>query len=322
MIIRLDYIVLLCMGLIVFANHYTRDSIGALERQLETSNLNISTQDYAYFNLLYFLPNVLSPLIGGIILQKYNYPCQFIIVSCIISGIGGIMLASGVQYQQTWLLYIGRLLSGIFYECIDTFPVLVVRPLFESNWSLVVGFINALIRLGSVVNFILTPYIYRVSGLEMSFFISAMVGCSSIIFAILAKLSYDTLTRNKGIHLPLDTGHQNKKQPVHNQRFTKVETIDRLTQQDDEEIDDMNDVLLTPSAPSSSAVVVPIVSPTSYISRACENLLSILPLHKLDSLFYVYLISGMCLYGSMVPFWFLGGKLLQVSLPIILCHTK
>ena len=62
------------------------------------------------------------------------------------------------------------------YEIIDTFPVIILRPLFGSdNWSTVIGLVNSALRLGSVACFIISPIIYRTSSVASAFAAAAVM---------------------------------------------------------------------------------------------------------------------------------------------------
>jgi hypothetical protein len=41
------------------------------------------------------------------------------------------------------------------------------------------------------------------------------------------------------------------------------------------------------------------------------KLLDLFPFYEMSRRYYLYVLCGTCLYGSMVPFWFMGGKYLQ-----------
>jgi hypothetical protein len=66
--------------------------LGALEKELE-SNLNISTRDYLNLNTLYFLPNIITPLIAGILTEKLGGVNYCFFYSVCIASIGHISFA-------------------------------------------------------------------------------------------------------------------------------------------------------------------------------------------------------------------------------------
>ena len=71
------------VGLLLFGNHYIRDSVGALEKQMEVE-LGISEQDYAILNAVYFFPNIITPLIAGMLTEKLGGVSNCFLYSVII----------------------------------------------------------------------------------------------------------------------------------------------------------------------------------------------------------------------------------------------
>lgn len=52
-----------------FGNHYARDSLGALELQMET-DLGITSEQFATINSIYFIPSIFAPVLAGIFTGK------------------------------------------------------------------------------------------------------------------------------------------------------------------------------------------------------------------------------------------------------------
>ena len=69
------------------------------------------------------------------------------------------------------------------YEIIDSVPIVVLVPLFQSQWGLVVGLLNGFLRLGSVMNFVITPIIYKARGVKDALWFATAVASSTILFA-------------------------------------------------------------------------------------------------------------------------------------------
>ena len=75
------------------------------------------------------------------------------------------------------------------YEIIDSVPIVVLVPLFQSQWGLVVGLLNGFLRLGSVMNFVITPIIYNARGVKDALWFATAVASSTILFAGIIFLS-------------------------------------------------------------------------------------------------------------------------------------
>ena len=69
--IQLRWVLAGCVACMIFGNHYSRDSVGALEKQMET-DLDLTPMEYSSFQTVYFLPNVIMPLVGGAISHKFG----------------------------------------------------------------------------------------------------------------------------------------------------------------------------------------------------------------------------------------------------------
>jgi nitrate/nitrite transporter NarK len=169
------------VGLVIFGNHYTRDTFGALEKQLEAT-MDLSSREYALSNALYFFPNMITPLIAGMAAKRVGASKLFL-WSSIVAALGHILVALAVQFQRKWLLLAGRALGGTFYEVIDCLPISFVAPFFTAEWASVTGALNGFLRLGSIANFMLCPVAFAAAGLEGAFWLACAVGASGVLFA-------------------------------------------------------------------------------------------------------------------------------------------
>jgi hypothetical protein len=104
--------------LIIFGNHYARDSVGALEKQLE-SGMGISTEGYATMNTLYFAPNIFMPLLASLAtenskdISRYGSKAgKMLLGSIFLASIGNILFSVGIQLNNTSSMYIGRFIAG------------------------------------------------------------------------------------------------------------------------------------------------------------------------------------------------------------------
>ena len=86
------------VGLIILTNHYVKDSLGALEIQIE-QDLSITTKQYELLNMLYFFPNIFTPLLGGILSKKIGTD-KCLLISLGISFIGNVCFAMGKSINK------------------------------------------------------------------------------------------------------------------------------------------------------------------------------------------------------------------------------
>lgn len=242
------------------------------------------------------------------------------------------------------------------YEIIDSVPIVILVPLFKSQWGLVVGLLNGFLRLGSVMNFVITPIIYNARGVKDALWFATAVASSTILFAGAIFLS-----RNNGNdyeHLNVSSHEGLSETPSCDITYaTMIAKADSTAST----ASDSESDLLSPDVTSNSFKVKnrndsdynvsykeepndeetstlyeqtdsahffeivgtedivdcgekKTVSKASMLSAAAavmSKLAIALPLHLFQYQYYMFLLSGAFLYGSMVPFWFLGSKFLQ-----------
>ena len=50
------------------------------------TDLPLSASEYAYMNSLYFGPNIVSPLLAGVVMKQVGYPSRSLAAVCGIAG--------------------------------------------------------------------------------------------------------------------------------------------------------------------------------------------------------------------------------------------
>lgn len=104
--------------LIIFGNHYARDSVGALEKQLE-HGMHMSASGYATMNTLYFAPNIFMPLLASLATDSSTHISQYgskagrmLLSSIFLASLGNIMFSCGIQWNNLTFVFIGRFIAG------------------------------------------------------------------------------------------------------------------------------------------------------------------------------------------------------------------
>ena len=244
------------------------------------------------------------------------------------------------------------------YEIIDSVPIVVLVPLFQSQWGLVVGLLNGFLRLGSVMNFVITPAIYNARGVKEALWFATFVASSTILSAgaifLSSKKSNDYEQLNVSSHeepndahpcdisyatmitkadsttstacssesgcdlltleLTSSTYKMNHKLDADYDTSNKEEMVDEETSALFGRADDADFFEIVNSSDSvdydeKKAVIK--LSMMSVAVAVTSKMAMALPLHLFRYQYYMFLLSGAFLYGSMVPFWFLGSKFLQ-----------
>ena len=101
----LKWTIAFAIASIVFVNHYCRDSVGALEVQLEDSILTV--HEYHLLNSLFFIPNVFMPLVGGLLSMRLG-AVHVLIICTFISAMGICLFTYGLYAGSIEWFFIGR----------------------------------------------------------------------------------------------------------------------------------------------------------------------------------------------------------------------
>lgn len=96
---------------VIFTNHYNRDAVGALEKQLE-SDIPISVVQYALLNTIYFTPNIISPLCAGLVIKPLGGTAKVFVIFTVFAALGSMLFAIGVQSSLVSVMCAGRFISG------------------------------------------------------------------------------------------------------------------------------------------------------------------------------------------------------------------
>jgi hypothetical protein len=174
---------------IVFCNHYCRDTPGALERELETE-AGLSNTQYNSMQTAFFLPDIITPLLSTFLIARVGGASNMLVLTSCIGSFGVLLFSIGVATDTVGTIMTGRFLSGCVYEVIDMLPILILGPVFQDDWGQMVGSVNAFLRLGSALNFIISPITYREFGLSGAAFTSFAVSLGMIGFGFLARATY------------------------------------------------------------------------------------------------------------------------------------
>ena len=99
----------LFVAFFVFANHYARDTIAGLAKQLIDLNI-VSPNEYSTLNSLFFLPNIITSLIISALVSKIGIG-KCIITAIVIAAVGNFLFYYGITIQNVNILYIGLSLT-------------------------------------------------------------------------------------------------------------------------------------------------------------------------------------------------------------------
>lgn len=119
--IEFRWYVLFLSSMVIFGNYFAYDLPSALNTPLQGY---LGTPDEAYnynfslFYSLYSLPNIILPLFGGWLTDRFGAPRLLLILSLLVC-FGQLLFALGVQTRLYWLMHLGRFLFGVGGESLS-----------------------------------------------------------------------------------------------------------------------------------------------------------------------------------------------------------
>jgi MFS family permease len=126
-----------------------------------------SKMDFEYiFNLMYSvysLPNIILPLLGGLMIFKYGYRIMFLSFGFSIL-IGQLIFALGCSTKSIVIMLIGRTIFGFGGESINTTQFSIILQWFAPNEiAFAMGLCLSFAKIGNALNNVISPRIATVS---------------------------------------------------------------------------------------------------------------------------------------------------------------
>lgn len=125
-----------------------------------------SKMDFEYiFNLMYSvysLPNIVLPLIGGVLIFKYGYRIMLLVFGFSIL-IGQLIFAIGCSTKSVIIMLIGRTIFGFGGESINTTQFSIILQWFAPNeTAFAMGLCLSIAKIGNALNNVISPRIATV----------------------------------------------------------------------------------------------------------------------------------------------------------------
>jgi MFS family permease len=98
----------------VMGNYFCYDYPACLEDAIETE-FDVTPTVYGYLYSVYAIPNLILPLFGGILFDKYGSRICLVGFTCILMIGQGVFMVGGYK-QKYWLMLLGRAIFGIGCE--------------------------------------------------------------------------------------------------------------------------------------------------------------------------------------------------------------
>ncbi|KAH3731765.1 sodium glucose transporter [Pelomyxa schiedti] len=187
-VIRFSCLALICS--LTFGSYYCYDIPGALTQPVLQDWFDITPVQYELFYSLYAWPNTVLAFCGGYLVDRvFGIRLgSFVFAGTVL--IGQLFFALGTDWRWYYLACAGRFIYGLGGECIS-----VCQSTFTSLWfrgrelSLAFAIALSFARLGSAVNFMITPRLQNAFGTDIATWFGFVVCFISIGGSLLLWLA-------------------------------------------------------------------------------------------------------------------------------------
>ncbi|KAG0011022.1 hypothetical protein BGZ81_002434 [Podila clonocystis] len=208
---------------VMFGNYYAFDNPASLNQPLQ-EYMGMSDDRYAYFlNILYTsysLPNIVLPWLGGYASDRFGHRKLLLSLSATVA-FGHMVVCLGVQYKHVPAMILGRVLFGAGESLAVAQSAITVKYFRGKELAMALGINLCVARLGSVLNDILTPYIWTLSNVPVAFwggFVSCVLSFMTACLLVWLDSKYGSLVAPESGFSRLPTDHSDT-------RFS-LETLD------------------------------------------------------------------------------------------------
>ena len=186
---KLKYLIMIICCLTPFGAYYILDNVGVtydtLKKQFEKKYTE-KKFDF-YFSLLYSIysfPNIILPLLGGILILKIGFYNCYLLFSLFIL-IGQIIVVIGLRNTNMIIMLIGRFIFGLGGENINTVQSIIIINWFNKNsLSFPLAFLFSVAKSATVLNDIISPIIVEDDKADNAFVLGMFFCFVSFIFTI------------------------------------------------------------------------------------------------------------------------------------------
>jgi len=155
------WLILPCVMWLTFGSYWVYDTPGALLKQLQDwfgGEDKYTKSDNLVLYSVYSYPNTVLCFFGGFIIDRITGLRLGALLFCSLIVAGELMFAVGIQVKQYYLCLVGRFVFGLGGESLT-----VAQNNFTARWfngpqlALAFGLVLSFARIGSSINFALTP---------------------------------------------------------------------------------------------------------------------------------------------------------------------
>ncbi|KNE70373.1 hypothetical protein AMAG_14513 [Allomyces macrogynus ATCC 38327] len=160
---RMRWLVLSLTCTVLVGCWFAYDQVAALNIPLETYLHLATPAEYQYligsFYIVYSLPNIILPFVGGVLIDKYG-PRTIAVLFSLLVVAGQLIFVTGlVDRTPGWAIF-GRFVFGLGGETLSVAQQHITTKWFRgTELALAVGINLSIARVGSVINDIVSPYL-------------------------------------------------------------------------------------------------------------------------------------------------------------------
>ena len=167
---NISWLVLALSCGIMFGNYYAYDNPAALNRPLQDWMGFETMGAFNYWLSLcysvYSFPNIFLPLLAGSWMENYGLKKSLMILSILVC-LGQAFFSQGVSAKNANLTLLGRLIFGLGGECLAVAQARLVTEWFlNKELALALGMNLSVARVGTIVNNVMSAWIYERWGIE------------------------------------------------------------------------------------------------------------------------------------------------------------
>ncbi|KAG0264164.1 hypothetical protein BG011_007318 [Mortierella polycephala] len=208
---KFRWLMLATGSLIMFGNYYAFDNPASLNQPLQ-EYMGMSDETYAYFlNILYTsysLPNIVLPWLGGYASDKFGLRRLLLFTSATVA-LGHFVVCLGLERRSVPAMILGRVLFGAGESLAVAQSSLTVKYFRGKELAMALGINLCVGRLGSVLNDIVTPYIWSKSSVPTAFwggFVSCVMSFMVACLLVWMDSHFESTTAAGFSRLPVHPG--------------------------------------------------------------------------------------------------------------------
>ncbi|KNE67836.1 hypothetical protein AMAG_12554 [Allomyces macrogynus ATCC 38327] len=197
---RMRWFVLSLTCTVLVGCWFAYDQVAALNIPLETYLHLTTPAEYQYligsFYIVYSLPNIILPFVGGVLIDKYG-PRTIAVLFSLLVVAGQLIFVTGlVDRTPGWAIF-GRFVFGLGGETLSVAQQHITTKWFRgTELALAVGINLSIARVGSVINDIVSPYLAHRYSIPLSLwfgFATCIISLAGTLVLVIIDQRYSHL---------------------------------------------------------------------------------------------------------------------------------